>query len=206
MALRLPASFARISVSARTSAQTPESSYPAETRRNRVRLPLLGLGMLAALSVLINSPAIAAAAPSDPETTQAFSRVVARHSGKCLDVPGSNPSQGVQLIQWTCHGGDNQSWVIVPSGEDRVFIISRSSGHCVDVSGASQSNGAAVIQWPCHGGANQQWIRRNAGGGYSFLVARHSGQCLDVSGASQANGARIIQWPCHGGGNQQWRI
>jgi len=37
-------------------------------------------------------------------------RLVARHSGKCLDIPNSSTTDGVQLTQWTCNGGANQSF------------------------------------------------------------------------------------------------
>ena len=37
-------------------------------------------------------------------------RFVARHSGKCLDIPNSSTTNGVQLQQWTCNGGANQSF------------------------------------------------------------------------------------------------
>jgi hypothetical protein len=33
-----------------------------------------------------------------------YYRIVARHSGKCVDVEGAN------VHQWSCHGGDNQTW------------------------------------------------------------------------------------------------
>lgn len=38
---------------------------------------------------------------------------VARHSGKCLDVPGSSTADSVQLIQYTCNGTGAQSFRLV---------------------------------------------------------------------------------------------
>jgi hypothetical protein len=35
---------------------------------------------------------------------------VARHSGKCLDVPGASTTNGVQLQQWTCNGNPQQAF------------------------------------------------------------------------------------------------
>jgi hypothetical protein len=35
-------------------------------------------------------------------------------SGKCMDVPGFNFADGVPLMQWSCHGGANQKWSLVP--------------------------------------------------------------------------------------------
>ena len=36
--------------------------------------------------------------------------IVNRNSGKCLAVPGGNPNDGVQLIQYTCHPEYEDQW------------------------------------------------------------------------------------------------
>ena len=41
-----------------------------------------------------------------------FSRIIARHSGKCLDVYAASLEDGASVIQWQCHGGQNQSWYV----------------------------------------------------------------------------------------------
>lgn len=33
-----------------------------------------------------------------------------RHSGNCIDIPGARRELGTKLIQFACHGGDNQLW------------------------------------------------------------------------------------------------
>ena len=130
----------------------------------------------------------------------------ASHTNKCLDVSGSLTQDGTPIIQWQCHGGDNQIWRIEPVDDGHNSrLVSRHSGKCLDVSGASTENGAPIIQWPCHGGANQQWELEAVGGGYR-IVARHSGKCLDVTGWSADDGTGIIQWQCHGGANQTWLV
>jgi beta-glucanase (GH16 family) len=40
-------------------------------------------------------------------------RFRARHSGRCLDVPGSSTANGVQLQQWDCNGTGAQSFRLV---------------------------------------------------------------------------------------------
>lgn len=156
------------------------------------------LGALAALLVVGSGAANATA------TTSQWRSIVAQHSGKCLDISGVSQANGAGAIQWACHGGGNQQWVVVPAGNGFVQLVVQHSGQCLDVTGASHANGARVIQWPCHGGANQRWTQVDVGGGYFRLVAAHSGKCLDVSGASQMNGALVIQWNCHDGANQRW--
>ena len=132
-------------------------------------------------------------------------QLVASHSQKCLDVPEWSVNDGIPVVQWTCNGGDNQTWRVEPVSEGYSRVIARHSGKCLDVSGASTDDGAAIIQWQCHGGENQQWRVEAVTGGFQ-LVARNSGKCLDVSGESTNDGQSIIQWSCHGGANQTWLL
>ncbi|QKV79232.1 RICIN domain-containing protein [Amycolatopsis sp. Hca4] len=135
----------------------------------------------------------------------AYESLVARHSGKCADIPGSSRTDGTQLTQYSCNNGGNQQWSVLDLGNGYVNLIARHSGQCLDVSGASTADGAAVVQWPCGGGANQQWQLQAADGGYVRISARHSGKCLDVVSASTADGAAVKQYPCTGVTNQQWQ-
>ncbi|MFJ8113975.1 RICIN domain-containing protein [Streptomyces sp. NPDC096132] len=131
--------------------------------------------------------------------------LTARHSGKCLDVPGKSADDGVQLTQYTCNGGMNQAYWFKDMGGAYVQLMAEHSGKCLDVSDNSTSNGAPVVQWPCSSGTNQQWQLQDAGQGHVRLVSRSSGKCLDISGASTANGAKLIQWTCGTGTNQQFQ-
>ena len=40
----------------------------------------------------------------------------AKHSGKCLDVKGLDEDEGARIIQYKCHGEENQSWQILENG------------------------------------------------------------------------------------------
>jgi hypothetical protein len=128
----------------------------------------------------------------------------AGHTGNsCLDVSGASTENGAALIQWQCHGDDNQVWSIEPASDGYSRVVSRRSGKCLDVSDESTRDGASVLQWQCHGGANQQWRVEPNGDGYR-LVARHSGKCLDVPGWATDDGTSLTQWQCTGGANQTW--
>ena len=132
--------------------------------------------------------------------------IVARHSGKCMDVVSGSTEDGAEIIQYTCHGGLNQRWQIQDAGGGYVQIVSQSSGKCVDVADESTANGGRIIQWPCNGQANQQWELRDVGGGYTQIVSRHSGKCIDVVDGSTADSARLQQYDCHDGNQQQWSL
>ncbi|MCC3764492.1 RICIN domain-containing protein [Glycomyces sp. TRM65418] len=134
------------------------------------------------------------------------SGVIARHSGKCLDVIGASTADGAEVAQYTCSGGANQQWRLQDAGGGYVRLVAGHSGKCLDVEGASTANGARILQWSCNSGANQQWQVQDAGGGYSRLIARHSGKCIDIAGSSTADGVRLTQWDCGSGQNQQWAI
>ncbi|WEH13048.1 RICIN domain-containing protein [Streptomyces sp. VNUA24] len=131
--------------------------------------------------------------------------LTARHSGKCVDVPGKSVTDGLHIAQYTCNGGLNQAFWFKAAGGGYVQLVARHSGKCLDVADNSTADGNPVVQWPCGGGANQQWQVKDTSDGYVQLVSRRSGKCLDVVGASTADGAELVQWPCGSGANQQFR-
>jgi len=85
-------------------------------------------------------------------------QLVARHSGKCLDVAGISTDPGALVQQWSCWGGPNQQWNLTPTGDASYEITSVNSGMSLDVAGISIEDGAAVIQWPYWGGSNEKWL------------------------------------------------
>ena len=143
--------------------------------------------------------------PSAPPVSNRV-EIVSRLSGKCLDIYGGFTDAGTLAVQWTCHGGANQLWQLVPRGDGAFWIVAQHSGQALDVYGAWTDDLAPVIQWPTHGGANQAWVVEPTSDGYVRLIARHSGKAMDVEGAAVHDGARAIQYTPHGGANQQWLL
>jgi hypothetical protein len=133
-------------------------------------------------------------------------RLIAKHSGMCMDVAGSGMGNSANVHQWNCHGGNNQLWKFTDKGQGNYSLTAAHSGKCLDVWGVSKDKGANVYQWDCHGGDNQTWTLIPQGVGYYMVVAKHSGKCLDVEGVSKNSGANIYQWDCHGGDNQLWKL
>jgi uncharacterized protein (DUF1800 family) len=162
-------------------------------------LALLGL-------VLLSFPAATPHVDAQASTLTGAYELVARHSGKCLDVSGVSMDDGAPVIQWTCNGGLNQRWTLQPAADGYYNVVAGHSGKMLDVSGVSVDDGARVIQWPSNGGQNQQWLPQAVGGGYYTLTVRHSGKVLDISGVSTDDGAPAIQWTPNGGANQQWLL
>jgi hypothetical protein len=114
--------------------------------------------------------------------------------GKCLDVYGSNSSNGAAVGIWTCNGGDNQSWTY--TAEDTLVGL---DGKCLDVAGAGTRDGNRVQLYACNGTVAQVWVWNNGA-----LVNPHSGKCLDVTGDVDTDGALVQIWDCWGGSNQKW--
>ena len=133
-------------------------------------------------------------------------QLVARHSGKCLAVSGSSLDDAAPVIQWTCHGGDNQRWRVEAAVDGSYRLTATHSGKSLDVDGAATGDAATVIQYAPHAGDNQKWTIEAVGAGYYRLLARHSGKALDVPAMSMENGAGVIQYAPNGGANQQWLL
>ena len=139
-------------------------------------------------------------------------KVIARHSGKCLDVDGgvAATQDGANVHQWDYLGQTNQQWIITPTDSGYYKLIAKNSGKALDLeSGTGPSaNGTNVHQWTYKGATNQQWKIEAVGGGYYKLTCRVSGRVLDVEGGVTAtqNGANVHQWDYLGQTNQQWML
>ncbi|MEU7955629.1 ricin-type beta-trefoil lectin domain protein [Micromonospora humida] len=121
--------------------------------------------------------------------------IVGTPSGRCVDVPGSATTNGLQLQLWDCHGGTNQQWTYT-SGRALTVLGTR----CLDAAGYGTTPGTLVTTYDCHGGTNQQW-NVNANG---TITGVQSGLCLDANGGATANGTKLVLWTCNGQANQQW--
>lgn len=161
------------------------------------------LASLAAVSAVALSAPHAAAATID---TSAFYQVVARHSGKALDIAGASTANGAGLVQQAVSSGQSQQFQFVDSGGGFYRLRARHSGKVVDVSGRSTADGANVVQWTDNGGTNQQWSVVDTESGYVQLINRNSGKALDVWQASAADGARVSQYTDNNGNNQQFQL
>ena len=82
-------------------------------------------------------------------------------SGKCLDLPllsGTGSYQdGVRIQQYTCNGGNNQSWYLVKTSYGDFQICNKFSNRVLDVRALSLADGGIIQQYTSNGGANQRW-------------------------------------------------
>jgi hypothetical protein len=179
-----------------------------------VRRRFRTLTLLAALALVLGLvPALAARPPARAQTAPVTftSTAVAQHSSRCMDVPNLSTADNVQLIQWSCNGGANQSFRFEPiSGVANAYrIVNTLSNKCVTVDGASTADNAPVEQFTCNPTAtsHQFLLQTVSAANRTFqLAARHSNKCVTVTGASQSNFALLIQLPCTGATDRVWRV
>lgn len=132
-------------------------------------------------------------------------RVVARHSGKALDVNAHGTADGSNVIQWAYGGGNNQRWTLTHLGSNVYRITGVESGKALEVASTYTANGTNVDIRTYTGAANQRWTISATSGGYFRLTpVSSSGSALDVAGVSTADGANVHQWSWTGANNQQW--
>jgi beta-glucanase (GH16 family) len=143
----------------------------------------------------------------EPATT----KIVAEHSGKCLNVEGgpSATQDGARIIQWACNGASNEDWTLASDGNGHFTLVAKSSNKCVQPVAGGTANEVKLQQATCDGSPRQLWnIRPKASGGRYEIVHVAAGRCLDVTGgtAATADGVVTELWDCTGMANQSWAL
>ncbi|RAK64584.1 RICIN domain-containing protein [Hymenobacter edaphi] len=150
---------------------------------------------------------IGAAHPGLPFAPFSTHQILAKHSGKALDINKASQSPGAAAIQWPFDPYTlNQFWYIQPVSSNAYKLTAAHSGQALEIGGSNTNAGALANQWPYVGGANQQFRIENVGGNDFRIVAQHSGQALEVGGASQDDRATVNQWPYQGTDHQKWNL
>jgi hypothetical protein len=132
-------------------------------------------------------------------------RIVARHSGRALEVAGAATGNGSQIVQYDYFGGNHQRWTVTNRGNGQYSIIGVASGRAVDINGGSTANGAKVQLWDYTGGNMQKFTITATTSGYNRVSPVHAPtKALDVQWGNTANSTIVQQWDYTGGTPQQW--
>src|SRR5688500_1005328 len=132
-------------------------------RRGWLAAGVVGVtALLTAAGTVVGTPA-ASAATVDPN---AWYVLVARHSGKALDVHNLATNDGAPLVQWPRHDQAWQQWQFVDSGGGVYRLRSRHSGKVVAISGGSTADGAGGVQVTDTHATSQQVRPDESGSGY----------------------------------------
>jgi len=180
---------------------TDANAIPDVAHHLCIQLDAFRTSMSGTVRMYVDWVKIYQAAPGGPVANGTY-KIIARHSGKCVDAYGT--ANGSDVRQWSYGGGANQKWTLTHLGNSQYKIINFQSGRSLDVANNSTADGANIQVWDYAGTGNQKWTITATSGGYYRVTAVHSGKAMDVSGASTANDADIFQWTYGGGNNQQW--
>lgn len=134
-----------------------------------------------------------------------YVEIVAKHSGKALDVDNASSARGANAQQWERNYSQAQQWRLQDAGDGYFYIINK-SGKALDVDNGSTENSANVRQWDLNNTNAQKWKFEDAGDGYVYIENKNSQKVLDVGGSSQNNGANVRQYQRTGNDNQKWRV
>ncbi|RYU79436.1 RICIN domain-containing protein [Hymenobacter persicinus] len=133
--------------------------------------------------------------------------VVARGSGRSLDITGSSAEAGAAAVQWEFTHSLSQQWRFVraAAGSEYYRIEARQSGKCLTVEKPDEN--ATITQRPWSGSFYQQWKLVPAGPAGSLqLVSRGNEKCAAVLAADKFNGTPIVAQRPMNRATQQWRL
>ena len=135
-------------------------------------------------------------------------KIIAKHSGKGMDVSGVSQNEGANIHLWDVSSGQhNKLWRFNYNGGGYYRIQVRHSSKYAKVSQGSTSNGASIQQASWVASDEFRWNPVAVENGtYYRIENKKSGKVIEVSGGSTSNGADIQQWTYGGGNNQRWRF
>ncbi|MFB8026693.1 MULTISPECIES: ricin-type beta-trefoil lectin domain protein [unclassified Streptomyces] len=115
-------------------------------------------------------------------------------SGRCIDVPGHDFSDGKALHMWDCNNAAAQKWQFASDGTIRI------QGLCLDVANANFSDGTVIQIARCSDNPAQKFALNGA----HDLVNTVVGMCVDIAGANPDNRAALQLLKCSGNPAQKW--
>ena len=145
------------------------------------------------------------------EAEPAQYRLIARHSGKAVDVEFGGTANGVNIWQWSVNnvnGGGAQLWELSHVNNGYFRLRNVNSGKYLGVENGGTANASNIRQWEWTNNCGQFWRIVNTGDGHHRLVNRCSGKVMDVDGGvgARQDGANIHLWEWLGNDNQKWRL
>jgi hypothetical protein len=164
-----------------------------------------GLGGLAAALLLAaaglsgTTTAAAAAQPVTPPpvtiAATGFYMIVNNRTNKCVDAPASSHTSGTLLVQFGCHGGDNQRWAPFDAGDGFFVLLSKNTPSlCINI-----RLDFLIDQEPCNiNSVDQkwQWGVANNNGDLVLFSARPGNLCFGLNPNTDKDGTLFFPIPC----------
>nr|WP_321412151.1 family 43 glycosylhydrolase [uncultured Carboxylicivirga sp.] len=120
-------------------------------------------------------------------------KILARHSGKALDVAGCSQKPGANVHQWDDNGLDCQKWVVQATEGGYYTIVAVAGGLALDISNCSTENGANVGMWQPNAADCHLYSIYQNGDGYYYIVSKRSSKVLEIADGSTQSGANLQQ-------------
>lgn len=144
-----------------------------------------------------------ATGPGCPQTG-GYYKIMNVVSGMALVVPGGSLDSNSAIQQLPYHGGPEQQWQFVSTGNGNFKILNVNSDQVLDEPNGSHTIDLEIHQFPFNGGNNQLWRCNTAASGTFKVVNVNSGLALDVPNTSDY--APLIQDKDGQGAYQQWQL
>ncbi len=132
--------------------------------------------------------------------------IVARHSGKAIDISGSRLNPKANVLQNQINNSESQKFRLQSAGAGYYYVLNIGSNMVLDVEGGSANPGANVWQYAKNGSDAQKWRLLDAGNGYYFIRSKLGDLNLDVQGGLKENGTNIRVASLKGGSAQMFKF
>ncbi|WP_226646808.1 PA14 domain-containing protein [Microbulbifer variabilis] len=128
--------------------------------------------------------------------------IVNAASDRCADVTGASNSNGADIIQWDCHGNNNQRWQVTQVSDGLYTLTVLHSNKLMTVEAANDAEGANVYQWEAIDDNSQRFYLEHQGNGSYRIRPAHSNLCIET--ASIANRESLYQGACDASDGEYW--
>ncbi|OUJ72457.1 OmpA family protein [Hymenobacter crusticola] len=162
-------------------------------------LLLVGLGLA--------SEPLRAQQPAFLPDENSYYGVIARSSGRSLDVVNASAEPGAATVQWEFTQAPSQQWRFVRVSPGSVYfrIEAKHSGACLTVE--KNEENSPLVQRPWSGSFYQQWALTSGGPiGSIQLLNRGTERCASLAAADKANGTPVVAQQAQNRATQQWRL
>jgi hypothetical protein len=134
--------------------------------------------------------------------------LVAKVSGKVLDVENTSTINGGNIYQYKKSGVPNQIWKLEDAGNGYYYLVVKHSGKVAvaDYKGVTGKNLNNVVQYDKVGAEEQKWKLEDAGDGYFNLVNKATGKLLDVQDGGKDDKVNVQQCERNGTDAQKWKF
>jgi murein DD-endopeptidase MepM/ murein hydrolase activator NlpD len=116
-------------------------------------------------------------------------------TNQALDIYGGKAYSDAKIAQWGFHGGPNQLWKAIQTG-DGAFIFQSvlNNSYCLTVQNDSTSQGGKIVLYECNKRSSQTWRMLPVSGTTDTFCNLNSQLVMDVPGSKRDWGLQPQLW------------